>query len=82
MDQMKTSKLQQTRLAQNLSQSQLAKAAGINTRTLQHYEQGSKDLNGAKLASLLKLCLALQCKLEDILPDGETTGLLGQYEKA
>lgn len=73
------SKLQHTRLAHDLSQSQLATAAGINGRVLQTYEQGGRDLSGAKLATLLKICLALNCKLEDILPDGETAELLRRY---
>lgn len=76
---MTCSKLQALRLANGLSQSQLAAAAGINSRVLQNYEQGVRDLNGAKLATLLKLCLALNCKLGDILPDGETTALLALY---
>lgn len=75
----KNEKLQTTRTARGLSQSQLAVAAGINTRMLQYYEQGSKDLNSAKLSTLLKLCLALHCNLEDILTDGETVKLLEQY---
>lgn len=75
----RTSKLKSTRLAHELSQSQLASAASINPRMLQYYEQGVKDLSGAKLATLLKLCIAMRCKLEDILPDDETVGLLAQY---
>lgn len=75
----KNEKLQATRTAHGLSQSQLAAAAGINTRMLQYYEQGRKDLNSAKLSTLLKLCLALNCGLEDILTDSETIKLLGQY---
>lgn len=74
-------KLKAKRQACDMSQSQLAKAAGINVQMLQHYEQGVRDLSGAKLATLLKLCLALNCKLEDILPDGETTALLALYAK-
>ena len=73
------SKLQSIRLAHDFSQSELATAAGINGRVLQNYEQGVRDLSGAKLATLLKICLALNCKLEDILPDGETTELLRRY---
>lgn len=79
MTQTKQSKLQCTRLAHELSQKQLAAAAGINGRVLQTYEQGGRDLSGAKLATLLKICLALNCKLEDILPDGETVELLERY---
>lgn len=78
---MTKSKLQNTRLSREMSQSQLAKAASINGRVLQVYEQGGRDLSGAKLATLLKICLALNCKLEDILQDGETTELLEQYRK-
>lgn len=74
-------KLKARRQACDMSQSQLAKAAGINVQMLQHYEQGVRDLSGAKLATLLKLCLALNCKLGDILPDGETTALLALYAK-
>lgn len=73
------SKLQTKRLEAQMSQSQLAAAAGINGRMLQYYEQGAKVLSGAKLATLLKLCLALNCTLADILPDGETTELLTRY---
>ena len=76
------SKLQTKRLEAQMSQSQLAAAAGINGRMLQYYEQGAKDLNGAKLATLLKLCLALDCKLGDILTDEETVKLLEQYTAA
>jgi len=72
-------KLKTRRLACELSQSQLAKIAGINVQMLQHYEQGVRDISGAKLATLLKICLALNCKLVDILPDGETTALLELY---
>ena len=79
MTQNNTSKLQNTRLAHGMSQTQLATAAGINPRMLQYYEQGAKDLSGAKLATLLKICTTLHCKLEDILPDGETATLLEQY---
>lgn len=78
---MTNSKLQNTRLSREMSQSQLATAASINGRMLQYYEQGAKDLSGTKLATLLKICLALNCKLEDILPDGETTELLERYTK-
>lgn len=82
MDTKKNSRLQNTRLAAGLSQSQLAAATGLNVRTLQCYEQGAKDINNAKLATLLKLCLALDCKLGDILMDEATVKLLEQYMAA
>lgn len=73
--------LQKLRQAAGLSQSKLATAAGINARVLQTYEQGQRDLSGAKLATLLKLCLALNCTLIELVPDGETRDLLKQYSQ-
>ena len=77
----RNNQLKSLRLAAGLSQSQLAKATGLNVRTLQHYEQGSKDLNAAKLATLLKICNALGCRLEDILNDPTILDELDKYEE-
>lgn len=72
--------LQRLRKEAGLSQSQLAKKAGIRVQVLQQYEQGVRDLNGAKLATLLKLCNALECGLADIVTDEETLELLKAYD--
>ena len=61
--------LQEIRKNKGLSQSQLAEIAGVNVRTLQYYEQGVKDINGAKLITLLSLASALECKISDIVTD-------------
>lgn len=63
--------LKDIRLSRGLSQSQLAEKSGVNLRTLQQYEQGSRDINGASLSSLADLCIALNCNLPDILTDEE-----------
>lgn len=76
---MTVNNLQRLRLASGLSQSRLAAEAGINPRVMQAYEQGQRDISGAKLATLLKICIALGCTLLDIMPDGETRDLLKQY---
>lgn len=76
----KNDKLQKLRLAAGLSQSQLAEKTGLNLRTLQHYEQGSKDLNAARLSTILKLCNALNCRLQDIITEPDTLELLADYE--
>ena len=72
--------LQKLRKAAGLSQSQLANKAGIRVQVLQQYEQGVRDLSGAKLAALLKLCNALECRLADIVTDEETLELLKAYD--
>lgn len=63
--------LQEKRLENGLSQSQLAKKSGVNVRTLQYYEQGCMNINSARLSTLTALCIALNCKLTDILSDKE-----------
>ena len=64
-----------------LSQSQLAKKADINSRVLQTYEQDDRDIAGAKLKTLLKVCVALECRLEDIVTDDETLALIASYNR-
>lgn len=59
--------LKRIRTAAGLSQSQLAEAAAISLRTLQHYEQGARDINKAQGLTLLSLARALNVSIEDIL---------------
>lgn len=75
-------KLKEMRQAQGLSQSQLAELAGLNVRTLQHYEQGSKVFDHARLDTILKCAIALQCKLEDIIDNKEYLSLIRKYEES
>lgn len=74
-------KLQEIRKSRNLSQAKLAEEATVNYRTLSAYESGKKDINGAKLKTLLKLCIVLKCDLADILEDPELLQLLEYYNK-
>lgn len=74
-------KLQEARKKAGLSQSQLAEKAGINVRTLQHYEQGSKVLDKARIDTILKVCLALKCRIRDIIENEEYIELLKEYQE-
>ena len=65
------SRLQEKRIAAGLSQSQLAKAAGVAVGVLQHYEQGTRQIDGAKIETLADLAAALGCKIADILESPE-----------
>ncbi len=68
IDNRKTStKLQTLRKNCNYSQRELSEKSGINLRTLQQYEVGSKDINKAAGLTLLQLSKALGCKIEDIM---------------
>lgn len=64
-------KLKELRHASGLSQRELAKLAEISFRTLQHYEQGTRDLDCANLETLLNICGALGCRLQDIITSEE-----------
>ena len=69
-------KLKKLRQAAGLSQSQFAKKAEMSVRTLQHYEQGSKDFDHARIDTILRACLALNWKLEDIIENQEYLKIL------
>ena len=69
-------KLKEKRQAAGLSQSQLAEKSGINVRTIQHYEQGSKIFDHAHIDTILKICIALNCKLEDVIDSPEYIKLI------
>lgn len=64
-----------------ITQKGLSELTGISIRTLQAVEQGARTTKSTNLAVLLKICLVLGCRLEDIIDDAETLELLGRYEK-
>ena len=74
------SKLQDVRKMSGLSQEQLAEIIKMSPQTIRSLEQGWRNINKAELSTLLKLCLALNCRLSDILDDPETLDLLRKYE--
>ena len=74
------SKLKSARQVIGLSQSQLAEKANMNVRTLQHYEQGSKVFDHARIDTILRVCLALKCKFKDVIENQEYLDLIKRYE--
>ena len=56
-----------TREEAGMSQSELAKASGVNLRLIQHYEQGFKDINKASVITVLKLAEAMGADVYDII---------------
>lgn len=71
-------KLKQIRVSAGLTQLELSNMTGINLRTLQYYEQGSKKIEHAKLETILKLCVALNKEISEIIDDD---ALLSLYER-
>lgn len=67
MTEKKGTKLKQIRKEKNFTQKQLAEATQISIRTLQHYEQGSKDLNMAAAITVYAIASALGVEMEELL---------------
>lgn len=63
----KNMKLQNARKAKGLTQKELAEKTGVSLRTLQHYEQGSKDLNTAAAITVYTIAIALGLTVEELL---------------
>lgn len=59
--------LARLRKNKGLSQSQLAKAAGVSVRSVQLYEQRQTDINNAQHNHLKSLSKVLGCEIDDLL---------------
>lgn len=64
-------KLQKARLKKGYSQNQLSVVSGVTLRAIQSYEQNTSKIDGVRLETICKLCLSLDCKIEDILESKE-----------
>lgn len=67
-----STKLETRRVKKGLSQNGLSVASGVNFRTIQAYEQRTRPIEGGNIKILCSLCIALDCKMEDILEDKTT----------
>lgn len=72
-------KLKALRVKSGLKQKDVALEAGLKLPVYSQYEQGIRNIDGCKLITLLKICNALNCSLEDILEDQETLAALKEY---
>ncbi|MCR5766838.1 MAG: helix-turn-helix domain-containing protein [Treponema sp.] len=63
----KPTNLHNLRKTSGLTQKELSELAGVNLRTLQQYEIGSKDINKASGKTLNSLALAVHCNFYDVM---------------
>lgn len=61
--------LQDIRIKNGLTQKELAYLADIPLRTIQHYERCEYNSANIGVYVLLRLAIALNCKLSDLLDD-------------
>ena len=59
--------LKMQRKKRGLTQKELARLAGTSLRSIQSYEQGTRNLSGASVELVQALCRVLDCREEDIL---------------
>lgn len=69
------------RLKKGYSQSECSKLADISYRSYQDFEQGRRLIDNTDIATILKLCLVLDCNIKDIIEDENTIELLDRYSK-
>ena len=62
-----STRLQRQRKIYGCSQRELSEKSGVNLRTLQQYELGSKDIKKASAETVLRLANTLGCRVEDIV---------------
>ena len=73
--------LKQQRQLRELSQSELAALSGVSVKTIQAYEQEVKNINNASLTNLLKLSIALNCNIKNLITDQKLIELINKYER-
>ena len=71
--------LKEIRKKAGLSQKELAEKSGVTIKNIQHYESGYRNINMAKLETLAKIAVSLNCQISDILTSEELKEL---YNKA
>jgi len=71
--------LKDIRESRGMSQHDLAEKSGINKRMIQAYEQGYRDINGAKLSTLLTFANALNCSIDQIVTDESLITMIDIY---
>ena len=59
--------LKSIRVYRGLSQQALANLSGVSIRTIQNYEQGTKDINKAAITTIQSLALALDCAINELM---------------
>lgn len=63
----KPTNLEVIRYSQKMSRKELSEKSKISIRTIESYEQRKRNINNAKMDTIIKLSKVLNCKIDDIL---------------
>lgn len=72
--------LQAIRENKDITQKELANKTGISLSSIRAFEQGQRNINGASIDKLIKICNVLECTISDILDNKEVKTMVIQYE--
>ena len=64
-----SSNLKKMREKAGMTTQELSEKSGVNLRMIYHYEEKTKDINGCKVTTAIKLVQALGCEIQDILEE-------------
>ena len=73
-------RLRQARLKKGYSIGELAGISGVNQRMIGKYENGEKDIDSARLETLVKLSFALECRISSIINNDTLRKALSELE--
>lgn len=59
--------IKEIREDREITQLELSQKSGVNFRMIQKYESGERNIDGAKLETLIKLSKVLKCNIRNIL---------------
>ena len=67
--------LKEIRKNKGISQKELSEATKIKLRTIQSYEQNEKNIDNAKIETLIKISIALDCRISELINNEELKNL-------
>jgi len=73
--------LKEIRESRGMSQQDLADKTGIPKRMIQAYEQGYRNINGAKLSTLLTFANVLNCQIDQIVTDESLIARINKHRE-
>lgn len=77
-----TTKLKAVRLRRGLTQKEVIEKTGINAGTYKMYEQGGKKFDNARIDTILRTCIVLNCDIGEILENPEYIEIYNEYINA
>lgn len=73
--------LKSIRESKNVTQKELSDKTKIGLSTIRSFEQGQRNINGASIDKLIKICNVLECSISDILDNKEVKTMVIEYER-